>query len=71
MIEPAYTESNIINGNEFLAPPEKGRMLMWPSFVSHTVDYGTAPEHDDRIVVAFNIMIRGLIDRRTARLELR
>ena len=71
MIEPAYTESNILNGAEFSAPPEKGRMLMWPSFLSHTVEYGTAPEHEDRIVVAFNIMIRGLIDRRTARLELR
>jgi uncharacterized protein (TIGR02466 family) len=71
MIEPVYTENNILNGAEFSAPPEKGRMLMWPSFLSHTVEYGTAPEQEDRIVVAFNVMIRGLIDRRTARLELK
>jgi uncharacterized protein (TIGR02466 family) len=71
MIEPSYWENNTLNSTEFHAPPERGRMLMWPSFLSHSVDYGTAKESEDRIVVAFNIMIRGLIDRRTARLELR
>jgi uncharacterized protein (TIGR02466 family) len=71
MIEPAYTEMNNINSQSFVAPAEKGRMLMWPSFLWHAVEYGTAQEDDDRIVVAFNVMIRGLIDRRTARLELK
>ena len=71
MIDPVYTESNTINGSQFTAPPEKGRMLMWPSYVWHAVEYGTANEDEDRIVVAFNIMIRGSIDRRTARLELK
>lgn len=71
MIEPMYKENNVFNSAQFTAPAEKGRMLMWPSYLSHAVDYGTAKEDDDRIVVAFNIMIRGLIDRRTARLELK
>jgi uncharacterized protein (TIGR02466 family) len=71
MIEPAYWENNVLNSTEFSVPPQKGRMVMWPSFLSHTVDYGTAPEDEDRIVIAFNIMVRGVIDRRTARLELR
>jgi len=71
MIEPMYTENTILNSVEFSVPPKKGLMLMWPSYLSHAVQYGTAKEDEDRIVVAFNIMIRGRIDRRTARLELR
>ena len=71
MIEPTFTEKNTFNAAIFLAPPEKGRMLMWPSYISHGVEYGTAKDDEDRIVIAFNVMIRGLIDRRTARLELK
>ena len=70
MIEPDYTENNDLNSAQFTAPPEKGRMLVWPSFVAHAVEYGSAKEDEDRIVLAFNIMIRGSIDRRTAHLEL-
>ena len=46
-------------------------MLMWPSYLPHAGEHGTANEDEDRIVVAFNVMIRGVIDRQTARLELR
>jgi uncharacterized protein (TIGR02466 family) len=70
MIEPAYAENNVFNSAVFSVPPQKGRMLIWPSYLSHAVEYGTAKEDEDRIVLAFNIMIRGLIERRTARLEL-
>ena len=51
-------------------PAEKGRILMWPSHVPHAVEAGTADETEDRIVVPFNIMIRGIIELFTARLEL-
>jgi hypothetical protein len=34
-----------------------------PSDRSHGVDYDTCRDDEDRIVLAFNIMIRGLIDR--------
>jgi uncharacterized protein (TIGR02466 family) len=71
MIEPSYTESNGLNAAEYSIPPQKGLMLIWPSYLPHAVKYGTAKEGEDRIVVSFNIMIRGLIDRRTAVLELR
>lgn len=71
MIEPTYTENNVYNSATLVSPAEKGRMLIWPSYLWHAVEYGTAKEDEDRIVVAFNIMIRGLIDRRTARLELK
>jgi hypothetical protein len=51
-------------------PAEKGRMLIWPSHVPHSVEQGTADENEDRIVVAFNLMIRGKIEQTTARLDL-
>ena len=50
-------------------PPEKGRVLIWPSHVPHAVEQGTADEAEERIIVAFNIMIRGLIADLTARLD--
>jgi uncharacterized protein (TIGR02466 family) len=69
-IEPSYSEKNEFNADIFSLPPEKGRMLIWPSHVPHAVEQGTADEAEDRIVVAFNVMIRGLIDQVTARLHL-
>lgn len=71
MIEPSFTELNIHNSSTFIAAPEKGRMLIWPSYLSHGVEIGRAAPGEERIVIAFNIMIRGTIDRPTARLELR
>jgi uncharacterized protein (TIGR02466 family) len=72
MIEPAYSEMNSFNSGMFTAPAEKGRMLIWPSYLWHAVEYGnTAKEDDERIVVAFNFMMRGQIARETARLELK
>ena len=71
MIVPDCAEMNMFNSSTFVASAEKGRMYMWPSYLGHAVEYGTAQEDEDRIVVAFNVMIRGLIDRRTARLELK
>ena len=69
-IEPTYYKKNEFNADIFSIPPEKGRMLIWPSHVPHAVEQGTADEAEDRIVVAFNVMIRGLIDQPTARLVL-
>lgn len=70
-IEPSYFQKNEFNADTFSLPPEKGRMLIWPSHVPHAVEQGTADEREDRIVVAFNVMIRGLIDQVTGRLDLR
>jgi uncharacterized protein (TIGR02466 family) len=71
MIEPNFTAKNEINSDVFVFSPEKGRMLIWPSYLPHAVEHGNADENEDRIVVAFNIMIRGLIERHTMRLELK
>jgi len=69
-LEPTYMQKNELNADIFSIPPEKGRMMIWPSHVPHAVEQGTANEAEDRIVVAFNIMIRGLIEQPTARLVL-
>jgi uncharacterized protein (TIGR02466 family) len=70
-LEPNYVQKNDLNRDVFVMPPEKGRMLIWPSHIPHSVEQGCADEKEERIVVAFNIMIRGLIDISTARRELR
>jgi uncharacterized protein (TIGR02466 family) len=70
-LEPVYLQKNEFNADIFSLPPEKGRMLIWPSHVPHAVEEGTADEAEDRIVVAFNVMMRGVIERTTARLVLR
>ena len=70
-IEPTYLEKNELNSDVFIMPAEKGRMLLWPAHVPHAVEQGSADETQDRIVVAFNVMIRGLVDLHTGRLDLR
>jgi uncharacterized protein (TIGR02466 family) len=69
-LEPTYLVKNEFNADVFVMPPEKGRMLLWPSHVPHAVEEGKADESEDRIVVAFNIMIRGRVEISTARLDL-
>jgi len=71
MIEPAFTEKNELNSDVFVFPATKGRMLLWPSYLPHAVEIGNANEDEDRIVVAFNIMIRGRIEEPTMSLELK
>jgi uncharacterized protein (TIGR02466 family) len=69
-LEPQYFQKNDLNSDFIVVPAEKGRMLMWPSHVPHSVEQGTADESEDRITVPFNVMIRGAIELFTARLNL-
>ena len=69
MLEPTFTAKNEINSDVFIFPAKKGRMLMWPSYLPHAVEHGTANEDEDRIVVAFNVMIRGLVEQLTMRMD--
>ena len=69
-IEPTYLQKNELNADMFSFPAEKGRMVLWPSHLPHGVEQGAAEEADERIVVAFNIMIRGHIEQHTAQLTL-
>jgi uncharacterized protein (TIGR02466 family) len=70
-LEPSYFKKNDLNSDVFIMPAEKGRMVIWPSHMPHAVEQGTANETEERIVVAFNIMTRGLIDLPTARLDMK
>lgn len=54
-----------------LTSPEQGTMLFWPSWLTHGVERGFNKNNEDRIVVAFNIMIRAKIETMTAKLELK
>jgi hypothetical protein len=58
-IETDYFKKNAFNADVFSLPPEKSRMLIWPSHVPHAVEQGAGNEAEDRIVVAFNVIIRG------------
>jgi ectoine hydroxylase-related dioxygenase (phytanoyl-CoA dioxygenase family) len=71
ILEPQYAEMTAFNSNRFVVAAEKGRMIMWPSYLLHAVDAGKSTTDDDRIVIAFNIMIRTTIETMTARLELK
>jgi uncharacterized protein (TIGR02466 family) len=68
-LEPAYFEKNDLNSDFIIMPAEKGRILIWPSHIPHAQERGTANEAEERIVVPFNVMIHGLIDLFTARLD--
>jgi uncharacterized protein (TIGR02466 family) len=70
-LEPTYRKKNELNADVFIYPAEKGRMLLWPSHVPHAVEEGSADGSQDRIVLAFNVMIRGRIESSTASLDLR
>jgi uncharacterized protein (TIGR02466 family) len=70
-LEPTYLSKNELNADVFVMQPEKGRMLLWPSHIPHSVEEGTADDSEDRIVVAFNIMIRARVEIPTAHLNLR
>lgn len=69
-LAPELIEPNELNAQTFVFPIEKGRMVIWQSHLPHAVDNGNADEDEDRIVVAFNVMIRGRIDMSTARVQL-
>jgi uncharacterized protein (TIGR02466 family) len=67
---PDLIEKNEFNADTFIYPVEKGRMVIWPSYLPHAVDNGNAKDDEDRIVVAFNVMIRGRVTSPTVGLEL-
>jgi uncharacterized protein (TIGR02466 family) len=70
MFEPNYSKMNETNAGLFRHQPEKGVILFWPSWLPHGVDIGFNENKQDRIVVAFNIMIKGQIKTPTASLIL-
>jgi len=71
VFEPNYEQLTQWNTGLMGITPEKGTMMIWPSWMTHGVDRGfTKNEDDDRVVVAFNVMMVGKIQIPTASLEL-
>ena len=70
VFEPSYKFMNASNSGLFRHEPNKGVMLFWPSWLPHGVDVGFNEKKEDRIVVAFNIMLKGKISTPTAQLVL-
>jgi uncharacterized protein (TIGR02466 family) len=71
ILEPSVSQLTPSNSGQFMIAPDKGVMVMWPSFMPHAVERGRNRTHADRIIVAFNVMIRGTLDNPTAHLELK
>ena len=61
-IAPDFIEKTQFNADTFILPPEKGCMILWQSYLPHSVDNGNADDAEDRIVVAFNVMICGKVE---------
>lgn len=71
VLEPSYYEMTEWNSGLFRYNPKKGDLLMWPSWLYHGVDRGFCEdETEERIAIAFNVMMLGKIETMTAKLEL-
>ena len=68
MLEFSYHSYNIRNGKTLIEHPEKGMMLIWPSWLSHGVENGKCQVEEKRISIAFNVMLKGTVDIPTKRL---
>jgi len=62
IIEFAYESYNIRNGKTVIELPEKGKMLIWPSWLMHGVELGRSQEKEYRISIAFNVMLKGSVN---------
>lgn len=72
MIRPLYSMPHRYTAKEVSIECKQGRMVIFPSWLPHSVEEGLQQEdpNEERIVVAFNIMMRGEITMRTAHLNL-
>jgi uncharacterized protein (TIGR02466 family) len=72
MIRPLYDVPHRYTAKEVSIECKQGRMVIFPSWLPHSVEDGFDQKDPDeeRIVLAFNIMMRGEINIRTAHLKL-
>lgn len=72
MIRPEYNLPHRYTAKEVSIDCKQGRMVIFPSWLPHSVEEGLQQDdpNEERIVVAFNIMMRGEINIRTAHLNL-
>jgi len=72
VLEPDYKTSSILNMSRFESSFESGKVLIFPSWLPHSVMASSAPyEQDDvRITLSFNVMFHAQITKSTSPLEL-
>jgi len=72
MFAPDYhSPSNEIIGTDLSVVPEECKITMWPAWLTHGVPHSMPNPTVRRIVVSYNIMLRGLSTRHTAYLDTR
>ncbi len=54
---PSSTEQTLLNSHEYRVQPKTGMLVMFPSWLAHRVTVSKCT--DERISVAFNVMLRG------------
>jgi len=70
VFEPDYDVMNEFNSGTYSHKPEKGTMILFPSWMPHCVEKGTTvSEGEERIVIAFNVQMIGSVNRRTSRMD--
>lgn len=70
VFEPEYNMYNEFNSGVYSHQPAKGTMLLWPSWMPHSVEQGPVAEGEERIVIAFNVQMIGKSERHTAKMKL-
>ena len=68
IFEPEYTERNEFNSGVFKHKATQGELIIWPHWLAHGVGQGSSQSKDERIVIAFNIVIHAHIKTKTAQL---
>lgn len=70
VFEPSYKQMNETNSGVFFNKPANGDMLFWNSWLPHGVENGFHELKEERIVIAFNVMLKGKITTPTAALTM-
>ena len=64
ILVPEYREYNRNNCGTYTVQPQRGDLLIFPSWLPHGVDEGECGDDEERIVIAFNVMLKGKINNR-------
>lgn len=63
-----YKETNDVNTDQYRIKPKDGLLIMFPSFVMHSVENNQSNE--DRYSLAFNVFVKGKLGTKEFELEL-
>lgn len=71
IVPDVYDARKPTYGGVYSVQPRTGDLIIFPSWLQHSVEHGFCSESEKRIVIAFNAMIRGTIcSKKTAKISL-